>query len=101
MRNVVVDPATDALIKAVRDASAKHQVYANNIANAYTPGYKPQRLPEDMEKVNAQKALGIEDKIVIEEELGKDGEVVGKRESYIRLISLKRSIVTQIIRQGK
>lgn len=101
LHTIVVDPTAQALLDAVRQTSAKHQVYANNIANAMTPGYKPLRLPDEQTRVDAKKKLGVDDKVVIDEELAKLGENQGRHDSYLRLISLKRGIVTQIIRQGK
>ena len=96
-----MDAETQMLIQAVRDASSKNQVYAYNIANALTPGFRPVRLPEDAERSRVQEKMGIHDKVVIEEELSKQSENQSKRDSYLRLISMKRSILTQVIRQGK
>ncbi len=98
---MVVDETTRKLVEAVQDAAARHHVYAHNIANAMTPGYKPLRLPEEKDMVAKKQALGQEDKVEVEAELAKTVENHGKRDSYLRLISMKRGILTQILRQGR
>ena len=101
MRSVIVDPATQSLLDAVRDTSTKHQVYAYNVANALTPGFKPLRLPEDQEHVQLLQKIGQPDKVVIPEELNKIAANQAKHDSYLRLLSMKRGVLTSVIRQGK
>ena len=88
-------------MNTVRDASSKHQVYAYNVANAMTPGFKPLRLPEEADHIKELQNAGVPDKVIIDEELGKIQKNQAMHDSCLRLLSMKRGVLTQIIRQGK
>lgn len=98
---VAVDPLMRELMGAAREGSARHQIFAFNIANALTPGFKPLRLPAEQAQVLKLQGMGLADKVTIEDELSKMGENQSRHDSYLRLLAAKRGIITSIIRQGR
>jgi hypothetical protein len=58
-------------------------------------------LEDDAEEVSRKAASGVEDTVEIESELSKLQGNQSERDSYLRLISMKRGILTQILRQGR
>ena len=101
MRAVIIDPVSQLLMDSIHETSSKHQVFSYNIANALTPGFKPLRLPEEADHTRSLRQMGLDDKVVIEDELNKLAENQSKHDAYLRLMSMKRGVLTQVIRQGK
>jgi len=94
----IFDQTFNALEQAMRIATARQQVIANNIANAKTPGYEA--LTFDEQLMQAVKRQGKKE-VVLEEELASLTDNSTKYSAYIKLMTSKMSILRSIATQGR
>lgn len=95
---VLFDGTSQNLAKAINTASERQAIYAYNIANASTPGFKPIRFHEEFDKTKQKYG---QDEFNLEEEMAKMNENRLRHSAYTKLLSSKIQIAKKIATLGK
>lgn len=95
---VLFDSAFNSLEHAMRVATQRQAVIAQNIANAKTPGYQP--LDFDEELMKAVKRMDNKE-VVLENELAALTENSIRYSAYTKLMASKSAVLRSIITQGR
>ena len=92
------DTTMSSLEKGILRSNKTQEVIAQNIANANTPGYVPQRFDEVLNK-----AVEKSDKknVVLEEELADMSKNSTKYSAYVKLMTAKLAMLRTIVSQGR
>jgi flagellar basal body rod protein FlgB len=94
----IFDEAFNSLERAMRLATLRQSVIAQNIANAKTPGYAALTFDDELER--AVKRQDRKD-VVLEDELASLAENSNKYSAYVKLMTSKIGILRTIATQGK
>ncbi|MBN3033606.1 MAG: hypothetical protein JW873_05870 [Candidatus Saganbacteria bacterium] len=94
----IFDEAFNSLERALRLATMRQAVIAQNIANAKTPGYAALTFDEQLER--AVRRRDRKD-VILEDELAALAENSGKYSAYVKLMTSKIGVLRTIATQGK
>jgi flagellar basal body rod protein FlgB len=94
----IFDPTFGSLERAMKIATLKQAVIAQNIANAKTPGYQAMTFDEQLNM--AVKRQGKKD-VTLEEEMAALAENSSQYSSYVKLMTSKIGVLRTIATQGK
>jgi flagellar basal body rod protein FlgB len=95
-----MDPTTRRIEQAIYDAAKRQAVYAYNVANASTPGFKPVLFEDELEK--AKRQYGKENQTFnLEDEMGKIAMNGLKHSSLTKIFSTRYQILRKVVTMGK
>lgn len=92
----IFDPTFYHLQEAMSRRAMMQAVIAHNIANANTPGFKPRRFDEVLQKV-----VETQGKVELEKEMADMSENSGAYGAYVRIMNSKLSALRSIVTQGR
>lgn len=97
---IVMDDVSIKLKNAIEDASRRQAVYSYNVANASTPGFKPVRFDDELQK--AQARYGEESKdFNLEEEMAKIAMNNMRHSALTKIFSTRYQILKKVLTGGK
>ncbi|MBT4551665.1 hypothetical protein HOC37_01620 [bacterium] len=99
--SMIFDNTTKGLARAVQETSQMQAIYAYNIANAGTEGFKPlaiERVNNQIQQVTFEEG---EKEFNLEDQMAKMNENRLLHQAYIRLFTTKVAITQKILTLGK
>ena len=101
MDGILFDTTTNKVHQAVLEASRAQSIYAYNIANLSTPGFKPILLEEDRRVLQSLFPEDPNNKIMMEHFMARLTENRSRHSALTKLFSIKLGIMRQIATLGK
>ena len=98
--DVVMDDTSQALMKGIDEESRRHAIYAYNIANASTPGFRPIHIQGD-DRIGGITMDSMQNEVVLDAELGKLTKARLRQAAMNRLLATKIQIAKRIFTMGK
>ena len=91
------------LEQAIKKASQRQAIYAYNVANAATPGFKPILFDDDRQQLKAMMPAGYDhmDKVMVEYFMTKISENSKRHSAYIALWKGKIDTLKKVVTLGK
>ena len=96
--SLVYDQSMNKLADAIIDATDRQAVYAYNIANAATPGFKPKRFQDELKE--AENSYGSVE-FNIEEEIARMTENRLKHSALVKILNARAQLTKKVVTLGK
>ncbi len=94
----IFDATMSSLERGIDRTTKTHEVIAQNIANANTPGYVAKKFDQVLERaVERRDTPGVN----LEEEMAEQAKNSGRHSAYVKLMSTKLAILRTVISQGR
>ena len=94
----IFDQSFNALERAMRIATLRQSVIAQNIANAKTPGYEALTFDEQLDRAVKRRDRK---EVVLEDEMAALAKNSGQYSAYVKLMTSKLGVLRTIATQGK
>jgi len=100
LEGVLFDDTMLRLEGEISECVRRQAIYAHNVSNADSPGYKPIRFADEKREIESRPGF-TEDKVIIEEEMAKMTKNKFRHQTFLRLYNMKMQTLKKVITQGK
>jgi flagellar basal body rod protein FlgB len=102
IEGMLYDNTSKLLANAISDAAEKQAIYAYNIANAATPGFKPLKFKKALEDANSKYTNEPDNgEFNIEDEMSKMSKNRLEHSAYTKILAARLQVAKKIATLGK